>query len=135
MLGGGFLQCFVIRKAQDLGYRVVVLDADKNAMGFKLVGNGNYEVINIVKEEDCLKYAQKHKVDGVLTAATDFSVLTMSRISQEMGLPGINYEAAKRIKNKAEVRKCLFDAKADDTGYSFQIDSMEQIPEILPQVQ
>lgn len=135
MLGGGFLQSFVIGKAQDLGYRVLVLDADKNAMGFKLVGNGNYEVINIVKEEDCLKYAQKHKVDGVLTAATDFSVLTMSRISQEMGLPGINYEAAKRIKNKAEVRKCLFDAKADDTGYSFQIDSMEQIPEILPQVQ
>lgn len=135
MLGGGFLQCFVIRKAQELGYRVLVLDADKNAMGFKLVGNGNYEVINIVKEEDCLKYAQKHKVDGVLTAATDFSVLTMSRISQEMGLPGINYEAAKRIKNKAAVRKCLFDAKADDTGYSFQIDSMEQIPEILPQVQ
>lgn len=135
MLGGGFLQCFVIKKALDLGYRVLVLDADKNAMGFKLVGNGNYEVINIVKEEDCLKYAQKHKVDGVLTAATDFSVLTMSRIAQEMGLPGINYEAAKRIKNKAAVRKCLFDAKADDTGYSFQIDSMEQIPEILPQVQ
>lgn len=135
MLGGGFLQCFVIRKAQELGYRVLVLDADENAMGFKIVGQDNYAVINIVNEEDCLKYAQDHHVDGVLTAATDFSVLTMSRIAEEMHLPGINYAAAKRIKNKAEVRKCLFDAKADDTGYSFQIDSIEQIPEILPQVQ
>lgn len=50
-------------------------------------------------------------VDGVLTAATDYGVLTMSYIAQELELPGINYEAAKRIRNKAAVRKCLFDAK------------------------
>lgn len=132
MLGGGFLQCFVIKKAKQLGYRVLVLDADPNAMGFQLADD--HDVINIVDEEACLKYAQEHKVDGVLTAATDFSVLTMSRIAEAMHLPGINFQAARRIKNKAAVRKCLFDAKADDTGYSFEIDALEQIPIILPQV-
>lgn len=132
MLGGGFLQCFVIRKAKELGYRVLVLDANPKAMGFQL--SDGYGVINIVDEDACLKFAQEHQVDGVLTAATDFSVLTMSRIAVEMGLPGINYEAAKRIKNKAAVRKCLYDTKADDTGYSFEIDSLGQIPQILPQV-
>lgn len=132
MLGGGFLQCFVIKKAKELGYRVLVLDADPNAIGFKLADD--YAVINIVDENACLKYALEHNVDGVLTAATDFSVLTMSRIVQEMQLPGINYEAAKRIKNKAAVRKCLFDAKADDTGYSFEIDTLDQISNILPHV-
>lgn len=134
MLGGGFLQCFVIKKAKQLGYQVLVLDADPNAMGFQLVDKNDYAVINIVDEDACLKYAQEHKVDGVLTAATDFSVLTMSRIAQEMGLPGINYEAAKRIKNKAAVRKCLFDAKADDTGYSFEINTLEEASTILPKV-
>lgn len=132
MLGGGFLQCFVIKKAKQLGYRVLVLDADPNAMGFQLADE--YAVINIVDEEACLRYAQEHKVNGILTAATDFSVLTMSRIAEEMHLPGINYKAAQRIKNKAAVRKCLFDAKADDTGYSFEIDAMDQIPNILQQV-
>lgn len=132
MLGGGFLQCFVIRRAKELGYCVLVLDADPKAMGFAIADG--YEVINIVDEAACLKYAQEHKINGVLTAATDFSVLTMSRIAQEMGLPGINYEAAKRIKNKAAVRKCLFDAKADDTGYSFEINSLEEASKILPQV-
>lgn len=132
MLGGGFLQCFVIRRAKTLGYRVLVLDADPNALGFAIADA--YEVINIVDEDACLKYAQDHKVNGILTAATDFSVLTMSKIAESMHLPGINYQAAKRIKNKAAVRKCLFDAKADDTGYSFEIDSLEQIPQILPQV-
>ena len=132
MLGGGFLQNFVILKAKQMGYRVLVLDADPNALGFRY--SDDYAVINIVDEEACLKYAREHKVDGVLTAATDFSVLTMSRIAQEMGLPGINYDAAKRIKNKAAVRKCLFDAKADDTGYSFEINSLEEVQKILPQV-
>lgn len=132
MLGGGFLQNFVILKAKQMGYRVLVLDADPNAIGFRSADD--YAVINIVDEEACLKYAQEHKVDGVLTAATDFSVLTMSRIAQEMHLPGINYEAAKRIKNKAAVRKCLYDAHADDTGYSFEINSLEEIPQILSQV-
>lgn len=132
ILGGGFLQNFVILKVKQMGYRVLVLDADPNAMGFR--NADEYAVINIVDEEACLKYAQKHKVDGVLTAATDFSVLTMSRIAVTMHLPGINYQAAKRIKNKAAVRKCLYDAHADDTGYSFEIGSLEEIPQILPQV-
>ena len=61
MLGGGFLQCFVIRKAQELGYRVLVLDADPNAMGFQLVGKDNYAVINIVDEEACLKSGRDRK--------------------------------------------------------------------------
>ena len=132
MLGGGFLQNFVILKAKQMGYQVLVLDAAPTAMGFR--NADEYAVINIVDEEACLKYAQEHKVDGVLTAATDFSVLSMSRIAQEMGLPGINYEAAKCIKNKAAVRKCLLDAKADDTGYSFEINSLEEVSKILSQV-
>lgn len=132
MLGGGFLQNYVIKKVRDLGYFVYCLDADPNAVGF---GTANeHAVINIVDEQACLKFAKEKNVDGVLTAATDFSVLTMSYIAQEMNLPGINYESAKIIKNKAAVRKCLFDAKADDTGYSFEIHSLEEIPAILPKV-
>lgn len=133
MLGGGFLQCFVIRKAKELGYYVYCLDANPNAMGFGIADE--YAVINIVDEIRCLKFAREKKVDGVLTAATDFSVLTMSYIAQEMGLPGINYNSAKTIKNKAAVRKCLFDAKADDTGYSYEITKLDEIPTILPQIQ
>jgi lipopolysaccharide/colanic/teichoic acid biosynthesis glycosyltransferase/biotin carboxylase len=132
MLGGGFLQNFVIMKAREMGYYVLCLDADPNAVGFDSANE--HAVINIVDEQSCLEYARDKQVDGVLTAATDFSVLTMSYIAQELHLPGINYKSAKAIKNKAAVRRCLFDAKADDTGYSFEIDSLEQIPQILPQI-
>lgn len=132
MLGGGFLQCFVIKKAKSMGYEVHVLDANPEAEGFKYADA--YAVINIVDEEACLAYARQEKIDGVLTAATDYSVLSMSRIANELQLPGINYDSAKLIKNKALVRKCLFDAKADDTGYSFEISSKEAAQEVLSQV-
>lgn len=132
MLGGGFLQCFVIRKAKEMGYIVYCLDADPNAMGFQIADE--YAVINIIDQEGCLAYAKRQNIDGVLTAATDFSVLTMSYIAQEMNLPGINYTSAKIIKNKAMVRKCLYEANADDTGYSYEINSLEAIHEILPKI-
>ena len=124
MLGGGFLQNFVILKAKQLGYYVHVLDANPNAEGFKIADE--FAVINIVDENACLEYAKMHQINGVLTAATDFSVLTMSRIACELGIPGINYESAKIIKNKAAVRKILFEAHADDTGYSYEIHNIEE---------
>lgn len=133
MLGGGFLQNFVIKKARDLGYYVYCLDADPKAVGFESVNES--AVINIIDPEACLQYAKDKNVDGVLTAATDFSVLTMSYIAQEMGLPGINYASAQLIKNKAKVRKCLFDAHADDTGYSYEITSLEEAREVLPKIE
>ena len=132
MLGGGFLQTFVIKKARELGYYVYCLDADPKAIGFESANES--AAINIIDPDACFQYAKEKNVDGVLTAATDFSVLTMSYIAQEMGLPGINYASAQLIKNKAKVRKCLYDAKADDTGYSFEIASMDEAKEILPKV-
>ena len=132
MLGGGFLQKYVISKAKNLGYYVLCLDADPNAVGFAIADE--HAVINIVDEEACLAYARDKQVDGVLTAATDFSVLTMSRIAEELHLPGINYQSAKVIKNKALVRKRLFEANADDTGISYEIDSVEDIADILPKI-
>ena len=46
MLGGGFLQNFVIKKSRDLGYYVYCLDADPNAVGFDSASE--YAVINII---------------------------------------------------------------------------------------
>lgn len=132
MLGGGFLQTYVIKEAKKCGYYVLVLDGDPNAMGYAYADE--HAVINIVDEEACLAYAREKQVDGVLTAATDFSVLTMSHIAEAMGLPGINYRSAKIIKNKAEVRKVLFEAKADDTGYSYEIGSLEEAEKVLGEI-
>lgn len=121
IIGAGFLQNFVIQKAKSMGYETFVLDGDPKAIGFK--NADQYEAVNIVDEHACLEYAIKNQVDGVLTAATDYGVLTAAYIAQEMHLPGLNYETAKLVKNKYLVRKRLFECHVDDTEQAYEIDA------------
>ena len=120
IIGAGFLQDFVIRKAKSMGYMTLAVDANPNAVGFTHADQ--YEVINIIDEEACLAYAKKENIDGVLTAATEFGVLTAAYIAREMGLPGLDYEVAKLLKNKYRVRKCLYENQVDDTGPAYQVN-------------
>lgn len=120
IIGAGFLQSFVIRKAKEMGYEVLTVDANPEAVGFRFADK--YAVINIVDEKACLAYAQKEGIDGVLTAATDYGVVTAAYIAEHMNLAGLHYEAAKRIKNKYQVRKCLFEAKVDDAEQAYEVN-------------
>lgn len=130
VIGAGFLQSFVIQKAKRMGYTVYAVDADKNAVGFKYADY--YRTINIVDEKACLEYAKENNIDGVLTAATDFGVLTTAYIAQEMNLVGLKYDVAQLIKNKYKVRKCLFINKVDDTEQAYEVDENTNI-ELLSQ--
>lgn len=121
VIGAGFLQDFVIRKAKSMGYEVLTVDADPNAVGFSHADK--YRAINIVDEQACLAYAMDEKIDGVLTAATEYGVLTASYIAREMGLPGLDYEVARRIKNKYKVRKCLYENQVDDMCPVYEVNA------------
>ena len=120
VIGAGFLQAFVIRKAKEMGYYTLTVDADPEAVGF--LDADEHAVINIVDEEACLAYAKEKEIDGVLTAATDYGVLTAAYVSEKMSLPGIPYEVAKVIKNKYLTRKCLFENHVDDTKQAYCVE-------------
>lgn len=132
IIGAGFLQSFIIKRAKDLGYKTFAVDGDKNAVGFKYADFS--ECINIVDEKACLEYARKNNVDGVLTAATDYGVLTAAYIAKEMNLNGLDYESAKLIKNKYLVRKCLFENKVDDTKQAYEVDSGTDIASLSAKI-
>ena len=121
VIGAGFLQNFVIQKAVSMGYERLTVDADANAVGFKHAHK--HAVINIVDEKACLEYAKAEQIDGVVTAATDFGVLSAAYVAQEMGLPGLKYEVAQLIKNKYRVRKCLYEAQVDDTEQAYEVNA------------
>lgn len=128
IIGAGMLQAYVIQRAKDLGYYVIAVDMDPNAPGFQYADE--YKVINIVDKESCLKYAIEKDIDGVLTAATDYGVLTTSFIAEKIGLKGLDYAVAKVIKNKYEVRKAMAENKVDDTPQFFEVKSEEELNEI-----
>ena len=128
VIGAGFLQSFVIKKAKEMGYTVVAVDANPNAEGFAYADK--YAVINIVDAQACLEYAKAEQIDGVLTAATDYGVLTASYIAQELNLPGLKYSVAKMVKNKYQTRKCLFDNNVDDAEQAYEVGENTDITEL-----
>ena len=125
VIGAGFLQSFVIKKAKEMGYFVLAVDANPNAEGFAYTDT--HAAVNIVDEKACLAYAREQGIDGVLTAATDYGVLTAAYIARELGLPGLDYEAAKRIKNKYLIRKCLYENRVDDTEQAYLVDDTTDV--------
>lgn len=120
IIGAGFLQAYVIKRAKDLGYDTYALDGNPNAVGFQIADHS--ECINIVDEKACFEYAAANRINGVLTAATDYGVLTASYIAKKLSLNGLNYETAKLIKNKYLVRKRLCECCADTADQAYEAD-------------
>lgn len=125
IIGAGFLQDFVIRKARSMGYYTLAVDANRHASGFAHADE--YAAIDIVDERACLEYAMEKGINGVLTAATDYGVLTASYIAEQMQLPGLHYQAAQRVKNKYLVRKCLYENQVDDTAQAYEVTSQTDL--------
>ena len=132
IVGAGFLQDFVICKAKKMGYETYAVDADPDAIGFK--HTDHHAVINIVDEKACLEYAKRNSINGVLTAATDYGVLTAAYIAQEMGLPGLKYEVAQLIKNKYQVRKCLYENHVDDTEQAYEVNKDTDLKKLAQRI-
>lgn len=128
VIGAGFLQDFVIQKAVAMGYETLTVDANPNAIGFSHAHK--HSVVNIVDEKACLEYARSENIDGVVTAATDYGVLSAAYVAQEMGLPGLKYEVAQLIKNKYRVRKCLYEHHVDDTEQAYEVNADTDIADL-----
>lgn len=128
IIGAGFLQAFVIRKAKELGYYTITIDKNPNSVGFLYADK--YETIDIIDQEACLKYARFNHIDGVMTAATDYGVLSAAYIAQQMNLPGLKYEVAKVIKNKYMVGCTLFNNNIDDISQYYEIKNISEVEEI-----
>lgn len=108
ILGAGIDQSLGIKKAKQMGFRVVCCDADKKAPGFKLADD--YKVISIYDEGSMLKSAlgfnRKYKLDGVMTLGTDTSFI-IAKIVNKLGLPGPSLETAYLTTDKIEMKKYL----------------------------
>lgn len=128
IIGAGFLQTFVIRKAKEIGYRIIALDKNPNSMGFAFTDE--YGIIDIVDREGCLAYAKSNEINGVMTAATDYGVLSSAYIAQQMNLPGLDYEVARVIKNKYMVRRILAEKTADNVSQYYEISDISELLKI-----
>lgn len=106
ILGASILQLPAIEKAAEMGLRVVALDMNPEAVGFSVPGVVK-EVISTIDIPAAVDAAKKHKVDGVMTLATDMPMRTVAAVAKECGLIGVSEDTAVKATDKSVMREAL----------------------------
>lgn len=109
ILGASILQLPAIEKAKEMGLKVVAVDMNPAAVGFQVEGVIQ-EVISTIDTPAVLEAARRHRIDGIMTLASDMPMQTVATVSRELGLTGISEDTALKATNKAFMRDALKDA-------------------------
>ena len=109
ILGASILQFPAIEQARKMGLRVVVVDMNPDAIGFTVEGIEK-EVISTIDIPAILQAAKRHRIDGIMTLATDMPMQAVAAVAKEMNLVGISSDTAINATNKAAMRAVLKEA-------------------------
>ena len=133
ILGASILQLPAIEKAKEIGLEVIVIDMNPAAVGFKVPGITK-EVISTVDTQAILEAAKRHKIDGILTIASDMPMQSVAVVSHEMGLVGISEDTALKATNKAIMRDALNEVGVPVPLY-FRVKGKNEFKEAVGKVQ
>lgn len=105
MLGGSHFQISAIKYAREAGYYVITADYLPNNPGHKF--SHEYHNISTIDKDAVLKLAQKLKIDGIVSYASDPGAPTAAYVAEKLSLPGNPYESVKILQRKDLFRKFL----------------------------
>src|SRR5512145_3073423 len=99
ILGAGVYQVPAIKKANELGYKTIVLSYDiEQYPGYDFADIAlNIDTTDIIK---ILDVAKKYNIKGVFTTGTDVALPALGRVNDELNLAGPSYEACMLSTNK-----------------------------------
>ena len=99
VLAGGFPQISLIEELHRRGYCVILADYNENPVAKKYADV--YYQVSTLDVEAIKKVALGEAVDFVITVCTDQALLTVAKVSEELGLPCyIDYQTALNVTNK-----------------------------------
>ncbi|MBR5032987.1 MAG: ATP-grasp domain-containing protein [Treponema sp.] len=109
ILGAGLMQKPAILSAKQLGFHVIVVDADPKAVCIPQADE--FFKIDLKDKEGILELCTRLKnsaegLEGVFTAGTDFSA-SVSYVCEKLGLPAHSFEAATNASVKTQMRACF----------------------------
>ena len=91
ILGASALQVPAIKKAKEMGYEVISVDYDPEAVGFELADVKL--VVSTLDQEEVLKQARIYEPDVVITSTSDGPVRTAAYVNEQLGKqPDLAYE-------------------------------------------
>jgi biotin carboxylase len=107
IVSGGVQAVHGIRRAKELGYRVVVSDLNPEAPGFAVADDhfiaSTYDVEQTAKAAADYHFGVR-RIDGVITIGCDVP-LTVATVADRLGLVGIPLEAARLAQDKLAMKR------------------------------
>ncbi|WP_294430864.1 ATP-grasp domain-containing protein [uncultured Treponema sp.] len=129
ILGAGLMQEPAILAAKHLGYKSVVVDANKNAVAVSFADE--FFPVDLKDRESLLELAKnlnkKGELKGVFTAGTDFSA-SVSYVAENLSLPSHSFESSLNASDKARMRACFEKAGVPSPKFIEMTDS-KMLPE------
>lgn len=106
ILGASELQVPAIRKAKELGYQIILVDYNENAVGFELADVKL--VVSTLDQEEVYRQALIYQPDVVITSTSDGPVRTAAYVNEKLGKkPDLSYEDSLCATIKSHMRKRL----------------------------
>ena len=128
ILGAGIYQVPLIEKAKEMGLETIVVSRDGDYPGFTIADKSLH--IDTTDIEGILQAAREEGIDGIVTAGSDVCVPAIGRVCDELGLPGISYEAAISSSVKRDM-KAAFEAHGVPTAEYRMAHDLESAMEAL----
>ncbi len=123
VLAGGFPQIALIRELKARGYTVVLADWNEAPVAREYCDI--YYRVSTLDVEAIRNVAAAERVDCILTVCTDQALLTVARVSEELGLPCyLDYQTALNVTNK-QYMKQVFAAHGIPTARFLVLDEFE----------
>jgi biotin carboxylase len=105
MLGGSHFQVPAIKYAKSAGYHVITADYLPDNPGHKF--SDEYYNVSTIDEKKILKLAEKLRIDGIVSYASDPGAPAAAYVAEKLSLPGNPYESVKILQRKDLFRKFL----------------------------
>jgi biotin carboxylase len=107
-VGAGRHQRRAILQAKARGLRVVAVDRNPDAPGFKEADVGR--MVDFADAAAVIKATSRFRLDGVLTVSADRAVPVVAAVAEARGLPGIGTATAHLMTHKIAMRRQLAEA-------------------------
>jgi biotin carboxylase len=108
VVGAGRFQRAIIRRARELGLRVVAIDGNPDAPGLRLADVPR--VVDFASPDAVLGQVRDLEIEGVLTVQAERLVPVVASLAEALGLPGIGTDTAHLLTNKLAMRARLAEA-------------------------
>ncbi|MCA1055308.1 ATP-grasp domain-containing protein [Rossellomorea aquimaris] len=103
IVGAGYEQFPIIKRAKDRGMYVIAVDKNPDAYGFKYANE--HHLISTVDHKRILDLATKKKVDAITSMITETPLRSIYEVGKELGLPSPSLSSVLASQSKYKMRE------------------------------